>query len=258
MPLVLPPAVNYTTPLVSIPALWALRAIPPEGPKLVPVEINWGTDAGADLAVNINMQNNAVLNFSRVVAISVDNSACAADVQFIFQDTSETTVIPAYTPKLIIEVFTNGTQFIIYAPNASDTDVTRFSFHNVMPPPVAVPVTQTQNNATANNINIDKTQGGVSTAIIAAGVNGIIEAFDAQAYLTNDSAKNARYELRDGTAKVVWSTQVVSSGLSDTFQAITDLTGLHVPFRNGLYCHVVSSTLQTGSRGIFNLYYRTP
>ncbi len=148
MPISIPPAIKYPNPLASLPDYWQQDRPPVEGPRQIPVEILWGTMGGSGsqkcIAFNGYGGGQGSANaFSRINALSVDNSACGCDVQFIFTDTSQTITIPAYSPYIVIPVFTNRVDFYVLTKGTvlSD-DQTRFSVHNTLPPPIAVPTTQ--------------------------------------------------------------------------------------------------------------------
>jgi hypothetical protein len=254
MPVTAPPAKNYSDPLVAVPTIY--RNAPNDGNRMIPVEILWGTMGGPNNCVNINLQNNATLNFTQIVALAVDNSQCGADIQFIFPDTSETTTIPAYSPKTIIEVFTNATQFYVLAIGTIlSTDISRFSIHNSLPPPIAVPTSQEQNTASANNLDIT---AAADLTLVASTVNGTLEALDVNVWLANSSNKQAIMQIKDGTGKVIWGGQVSSNGTDNTNFHLTDLNNLSVRFSHGLVLHISSSNLPAGSRAIVNLFYRIP
>jgi len=258
MSLTVPPAKNYTSPLASVPTVW--DSTPVEGNRMIVCEIDWGTMGGTNNCVNINLQNNSYANFSQIVALAVDNSQSGADIQFIFPDTAETTTVPAYTPKTIVPVFTNMTQFYVSAPNASTEDISRFSIHNSLPPPVSIPTTQEQNVAAVNSIGIS-TSG--SQAVVASSINGTMEALYIQHALNADAAgANVVWTLKDGTGKTVAvGTDVVgyASGTEQTSvgESFT-LSGINVRFNQGLVFSWTSNQILGGSFYSVNAYYRTP
>lgn len=246
-----PPAINYLSPLVAVPTKY--MNTPPEGPKFIPGEIDWGSMGGANNVVNFNLQNNAALNFSQITTIAVDNSQCGADIVFIFPDTAETTTVPAYTPKLIIPVFTNQTQFYVQAlGTVLSTDITRFSIHNTLPPPVAVPTTQEQNAAVVTGSLL---QPG-TTAIVPAGTNGTLEGISITATVTNAAAQFAcLFSLQDGSSKSLWSGYIAGT-TGGAFNDNWNLNQLNVRFSNGI--NLVQSGSSPGGQVQCNLYYRKP
>jgi len=256
MPINLPPAVNYQSPLVAVPTRYGQD--PREGPKLIACEINWATMGGAGQCVNFNLQNNTTLEFSQIVALSVDNSQCGADIQFVFPDTTETTTIPAYSPKTIIPVFTNQTQFFCLAQGALASDVTRFSIHNSLPPPIAVPTTQHQNVAANGGLNVINV---ASTQLIPTGINGTLEDIYGYYPASSSSAGAATWQLVDGASNVIAAGQITTSGSSTPSSASTfiSLTNCAIRFTNGVKFQILTSTMVSGAAvASVTLGYRVP
>lgn len=255
MPYLPPPAKNYQSNLVAIPSI--VRRDPREGDKMIPVEIDWANDGGDNNCVSINIQNNATLEFSQIVALSVDNSDCGADIRFVFSDTSETITIPAYAPKIIIEVFTSALQFIVQAGFNSETvlanDSSRFSILNFLPPPIAVPTTQEQAIAA---VSANATQA--TTQVIPAGVNGTLE----QAYVTfttwSSVSADAGWDLKDGTGQLIGIGHVATEGSFKTQLVIFQLVNAAVRFSNGIVLEIQNNGLDASTQWNTNLYYRTP
>jgi hypothetical protein len=238
--------------LIAVPTRW--DQAPVEGSKLIPVEVDWGTMGGASNCVSFNLQNNATLNFSQIVALSIDNSACGSDIEFVFPDTTETLSIPSYSPKTILPVFTNQTQFWLSCPSAQSEDITRFSILNSMPPPIAVPTTQEQNIASVQSIAGDAV---AATPIISASVSGTLENVFLNWYGSGVSASNANWQLIDGSNNVLGSgVQQTISGAKTVNTALI-LSDVRIRFQNGVSLKV---TLAAAAGSLFsaNLYYRTP
>src|SRR4051812_21854302 len=128
MPLLIPQPTNYPSPLVAVPSL--MQDEPKEGRKQVPCEILWNIMGGTTKCIAFNLKNNATLEISQISTLKVDNSQSAADVTFIFPDTSDTVTIPAGTPLAVVPVFSNAVQFYVSAPAALVGDVTRFQILN--------------------------------------------------------------------------------------------------------------------------------
>lgn len=256
MALNIPPAVNYQSPLVAVPSV---SGNPPnEGQKLIACEIDWATMGGANNCVSINLQNNATLSFRQITALSVDNSTCGSDVRFIFPDTTETVTIPAYSPKVIVPVFTNQTQFFVQAIGEQPEDVTKFSILNFVPPPIAVPVSLEQNIASVANIPV--TSSG-NQQIIASSISGTIEAMTINYYgSTASGAASVAWALRDGSSTPVIMTQGINAFQSGANQGtVVQLSNLQLRFQNGInFVFVVTGTPAAGSVFMVNLYYRTP
>jgi hypothetical protein len=256
MPVIVPPAVNYQSPQVAVPI--KVGQEPTEGRKLINYEVTWASMGGASNCVAINLSNNAALNFSQIIAISIDNSACGGDVQFAFPDTEETTVIPAYTPKTIIEVFTNATQFYLIGEGVATEDITRFSILNFLPPPISVPTTEEQNTASVSPIVITTPTSG-STQIIATNVNGTLEAAYVYAQLSAPTGNNCNlsWTLQDGTGKVIAQGVDDRGAGSNPVDVLFDGNPLRVRFSGGVVFNWTASG-QGGGNAYVNLYYRTP
>lgn len=255
MPVVTPPAKNYPSPLVSVEARIFNDA--PEGKRMMPVEIDWGSMGGADFCVAINLQNNSTAPISQIIALSVDNSDCGADIRFVFPDTGETTTIPAYSPKTILEVFTNQLQFFVQAgfnnEVVENTDTTRFSILNFLPPPIAVPVTLEQNAAVDGNLSAD---GSTSYDLIAAGVNGTVESISVVRNSPITTTGFQRFNITDGDGQTLALGQFDATSGQSHNDVLLNLTGIHVRFTNGL--KLTQSGANVGGSYCVNLYYRTP
>ena len=255
MALQVPAAKNYASPLVAVPVRWTLP--PREGPKMIVCEIDWGTMGGPNNCVAVNLQNNAALEFSQIVALSVDNSQCGADVQFVFPDTAETLTVPAYNGKVIVPVFTNQVQFFVAAGIDSQVvepaDVTTFSIHNSVPPPIAVPPSAEQNIANVNAVDM----GTASTQLIPAGVNGTLTGAQLSLAMNATNSGSGTWSLQDGTGKVIAQGGVqVSSGNKYNLTLISQ-PNMNVRFTNGVKL-VCTQTAVLGGTISGNLYYRIP
>lgn len=249
-----PPAKNYSSPLIPITSIVGREPI--EGRKTVPCEIDWGTMASAENAVAFNLQALSTQEFSQICAISVDNSGSGADVTFIFTDTSETVTIPKLTPKAIIEVFTNTRSFYVYAPNAESEDVTRFSMLNFVPPPIVLPITRDLDFASFNNIDASTV---AATQIIPNTISGTIVAINITVNIGNVSGnKTAVFDVIDSVPEVFFGGNVANFAGNNSNFLITDLTDLSLPFEGGLQFNITSTDLPSGSIFSVNVYYRTP
>lgn len=172
MPLLIPQSVNYPSPLVAVPSL--SQDEPMEGRKQVPVEILWGTMGGASKCVGFNLQNNATLNITQISALKVDNSASAADVQFIFPDTGDTITVPAGSPVVVVPVFSNAIQMYVSAPNSLLGDVTRAQLLNYQVPPTSVGVTvERQTSSSSPGVITQATN--TTFPLVPAGINGTLQ-----------------------------------------------------------------------------------
>lgn len=240
MPLLIPPAVNYPSPLVAVPSL--MQDEPKEGRKQVSCEINWGAPAAilAAKAVAINLQNNATLNFSQVSSLKVDNSKCGADVTFLFPDTFETITIPAGAPLAVVPVFSNSTQFYVSAPNSLAGDITRFQVLNYRTYPADVPDAQNQQATKVATLDLG-TPGPITIigAAISGTLNSVVMGFSYQPNAGSTGVPfQYQFNLADNRAGT--STFVIPSSVSGLDNApingvqLLNLTGLTRRFTNGL------------------------
>jgi hypothetical protein len=252
MALTLPPAVNYQSPLIPIPAKWG--SVPPEGPQMVPCEIDWGTTDKGLGAVSMNVQNNQTANFSQIVAISCDNSNCGADVTFIFTDTQEEYTVPAHSPASVFPVFTNQTQFFVVASGALPGDITRFSLHNVMPPPSSITEPAVMSVASASNMSFD----GVTNYTLLSSGNGSLQAFSLRCSIqTVSNAFHTTLKFQDGAANVLFTCTVDAPAGANVIQELANISNVNLRFKNGL---VLAQSGGTNAGGILSLnaYYRLP
>jgi hypothetical protein len=252
MPLTIPTAVNYQNPMNSVPALFA--STPPEGARMVPIEIDWTTMGGANNCVSINLYGGAAMTLSQVVALSIDNSQCGADVQFIFPDSQQTYTIPAYEPAITLPVFTNATQMFVFSPDAADADFTRFAILNTMPPPLASPLSVEQQAVALNEVPV----ATGTTQLIAAGTNGVVEAIDVSFQFVS-TAVNDGWQIVDGTGRVLAGGQAGASPISNDNVYIKSfaMSGLSLRYSNGL--KFTQNITGDGSEAlaVVNVYSRT-
>ncbi len=254
----LPPAVNYLTPLVSMPTVWDRS--PVEGSRIVPIEIDWGSYLAAPLnssCVAINLYGGAAQTISQIVALSVDNSQCSVPVTFVFPDTAQTYQVKDLTPVATFPVFSNQTQFFVNAPGALISDVTRFGVLNSMPFPVSLnesPRPGLPEVAVFNAINVV----AGTTAIIPAGISGTITGI-VVAFQFAATAVNVGWVLEDGTSKVVAGGQAAAASAAGDNVFITSFSqsGLEIPFTHGLN-FVMSVTGAGPGLATVNVYYTVP
>jgi hypothetical protein len=257
MPLVLPPARNYQQPMNSVPALFG--SDPPEGPRLVPIDINWQTMGGPNQCVSVNLYGGAPATISQIVALSVDNSGCAADVQFLFPDTGQTYTVPAYQPNATFPVFTNSTQIYVLAiGSVGAADDTRFAILNTMPPPVALPLSSPQLSAIFNNIPV----ASGTTAILPPAVNGRIEAMTVSFQFVA-TACNVQWILEDSetpTPKILAGGQAAASPIANDnlFYLAYSQSNLNIRFFGGVNFAMTITGSGTGATATVNVYYRSP
>jgi hypothetical protein len=235
VPLIIPPAVNYPSPLTAIPSF--MQDQPKEGRMQVPVEILWGVMGGASKTVSINLQNNAALNISQISTLKVDNSQSGGDVVFIFPDTSDTVTIPAGAPLAVVPVFSNSVQFFVSAPNATAADVTRFQILNYQTFPADVPATVEAQTASSGGTLVNG-GGPVSIQLAPAGINGTLETLKLSISVPNAPAANTQTAItvKDGNNNVFingWNFALPSGATSPVLPLI-DFNAANWRFANGL------------------------
>lgn len=255
MSITVPPAVNYQSPLIAVPC--RTLNVPKEGNKMISCEVDWSTMGGSENAVSFNLQNNATLEFSQVIALQVDNSLCGSDIQFIFPDTSTTTTIPAFSPYSIVEVFTNQTMFYLYAAGAEAEDISRFSILNFLPPPISISVTPEQNAVVVSGI-AGQTVG--DTALVGPTISGTVETIQVfGSILGESSTKQVAWNIQDGNGKVIAGCSNNANGDETNYNSIiTDLQDIRIRFQDGLTFNILASNIAAGSIFSVNLFYRTP
>jgi hypothetical protein len=254
MTISVPPSVNYPSPLVAIPT--KVLNDPPEGNKIINCEVDWGTMGGAGKSVYFNLQNNATLNFSQICAVSIDNSNCGGDVEFVFPDTSETMQIPAYSPKVIVEVFTNSTQFYLVGEGTEPEDITRFSLLNFVPPPVSVPTTQEQESAAPTTTDVGSAPAG-TTQLIPAGISGTLEGLTLNGAFSTGGIAGFTWDIEDGNGTIISQGKwVQDTGIIAPL--ILSLNPIRVRFQNGLIFRWTASSMTSPNYVIANAVYRTP
>jgi hypothetical protein len=165
--LIIPPAVNYQAPIVSIPTLY--NNAPKEGRRMVPITIPWNS-AGPNNCVYINTSQNTPNPISQIVALAVDNTRCGSDVIFSFPDTQQTITVPT-GESVVIPVFTGSLSFYVLSPDALSTDVTNFIIHNSLPPAIDINKSRFVNVVSSVIVATNTT---LSEQLIPVGVNGTI------------------------------------------------------------------------------------
>ena len=254
MPITLRASQNYNSPLAVLPLNGLVRA-PVEGPKGAFVELLWSQYSSQ--SCHLSFSQFATDTFSQVSALSVDNSQCGADVQFIFTDTNETVTIPAYSPKTIIEVITNNREMYIQTVGLTlSNDITRFTVLNFVPPPTSVSVSQEQNTVANAAIAAD---GATTTQLVAHTVNGTLETV--YIYRGSPAAGLAgpgsqTWTLKDGSGTVFFSGTFAGGNLSSWNVPLMQLGGLNLRFAQGLQLTQTGSAL--GGTYSVALAYRTP
>lgn len=249
VPIIIPPFSQYQAPLFPLRGLW--NTPPAEGDMFVNAEVDWGTYPPGQ-AVQFALSGNSPVAFSQIVALSVDNSRCGADVQFIFADSGFVLLVPAHAGGTF-PVYTNGLNFFVAAIGAGASDVTVLNVHNSMPPPIQMALSERQNSVSFTGIA--PTNG--TTVIVPAPTSGTLNGASIMVdYIESATETGLQLALTDGTGKSLWQTTFHAPLNTQGVQSF-ELTGMSVRFVNGLYLAIINSTL-TGNDVIVNAYYTVP
>lgn len=256
MSVLIPPAVNYPSPLTAVPGL--SQDQPKEGRKQIPVQIDWGSMGGVNKTVGINIQNNATLNITQIATLKVDNSQCGADVVFIFPDTSDTITVPAGSPLAVVPVFSNALQMYVSAPNALSTDVTRFQILNYFTMPTDIPEVATR-NASSSGANVITQATNTTFQLIPAGINGTLQLLQAWLSVSTNPASPVQFvfSVKDGagTPKVLINQFNFVIPAANPKIDLVNMNDVNWRFQNGLVMPVQGAS-GTGSAilNILSLY----
>jgi hypothetical protein len=249
MPLTLPAFAQYQGVLPPLRGLW--NAAPAEGDRFVNAEIDWGTLGGspAYTCVQFQLSGNSPVAFSQIVALSVDNSRCGADVDFVFPDSGFVLTVPAHA-QLVAPVFTNALMFYANAPGAVATDTTILQILNSLPPPVALLPSSEQQQSFATAISLTSNS---STQLIANTVTGTLNAIQMSfSGIPATATGISTVALVDGAGSTLWAAFV-----SAPQPGPVSLSGLEKRFVHGLSLVVSSATLSAGAI-VPNVYYTVP
>lgn len=247
MPIVVPPYVQYQAPLYPLRGLW--NHAPPEGDRMVAAEVDWGVTTGPGMAVQFQLSGNSPVAFSQIVAMQVDNTSNASDVQFLFPDSGYTLVVPAYT-QITTPVFTNALQFYVFSPGAVAGDRTLFQAFNSVPPPVAVQSSQAQEHAAIVALNLS---APANVPIVGGTVSGTLENVSILFATEGVAAtEGCTVSLLDGLNNILWIGGA-GGGLANS----VSVGPIRMQFINGIYASVANTTL-TGGYAIVNVYYGVP
>lgn len=242
MPITIPAFSPYQGTLFPLRGLWFNQ--PEEGPRFVNAEIDWGSLGGVR-AVQFSLSGNSPVAFSQIVAMSVDNSRCGSDIDFLYPDSGFVLTVPANNQG-VYPVFTNALTFYAIAANAVSNDVTVIQILNSMPPPVAIQPSSEQQQISVSGTGFVN----ATTAIVPAGVTGTLNLLSIQIAPTGSGT--AECELRDGTNKVIWAQLVTAPG-----NYVVNLSPLHLRFQNGINLIVNTSTITGGTISV-NAFYSVP
>lgn len=246
MPITIPEFVQFQASLFPLRGLW--NAAPNEGDRFVNAEIDWGSPGLLGVScVQFQLSGNSPLAFSQIVALSVDNSRCGSDVDFIFPDSGFLLTVPGFNQG-VYPVFTNALMFYVSAPLAELGDITIAQILNSMPPPVAIQPSREQQQASATGI--DPVTG--ITQIIPTGTAGTLNTISiAYGNLAPATGGSAGLELLG--PGLLWAGFISTAPTEGQFP----VSGLNVRFSNGVQLAVNSSSLTAGYLTV-NLYYSVP
>lgn len=247
-------AVEYPDPIAAQPVI--VYEEPGEGKKAAPLEFPWGVAPYTALVAHVNMANRQIGDFSQIVMLDVDNSQCGADVQFMFLDTGDTLLVPAYT-SITAPVFTRSRDFYVSAPKALAIDTTRVRVLNYLQSPLDNPKSTFQNVSQVGGIALV----AGTTALIPNGTAGTLAA------ISVPFSVQAGAGAMTCTAVIVdhgTSNQLMNSGFSLASGAAAFGNFMQLSDINWRFAHGVDLTLSfTGtapSSGFIgpSLFYRTP
>lgn len=251
LPITLPPFAQYQGPLVPLRGLW--NAKPKDGDRFVNVELDWVTATGGKSSVYINCASSSAVPLSQIVALYVDNSRCGSDIDFLFPDSAFQITVPG-NAQALFPVMTNSLGFYATAPAPAAGDVTIVQICNSMPPPIPLLQARSQNADASVGVSVATNS---TTVIVAAGINGSLNAFSIGGGVTGGASAGAvTLTLQDGTGKKLWQSSFTTpASVRDTLQA--SLSGLDQRFVNGISLIVSAATNLTGTI-VCNVYYTTP
>ncbi len=256
MSVLIPPAVNYPSPLNAIPVVWDREPI--EGPQLIPVEIDWANMGGTSKSVAFNVAAQATLKFTQIVALDVDNSGCGSDITFIFPDGPTTLVVPAYESG-VFPVFTHSQSFYVVDKSGLSVDVTRFNVLNKMPPVLSIPKTSFQSALAAPSVNASVTG---TTPIIPNGVSGTLEYLNVCAALIGVATiSQISFLILDGSGATLGGGFVYCpAGVTNVVNAVPfTLSNGSLRFQNGLAIAVTATPAPGAQSSLFvSALFRTP
>ncbi len=251
MPIIVPPFVQYQSPIVPLRGLW--NHAPAEGDRFANVEIDWVVTTGGTFAVQIAMSANSPVAISQIAALSVDNKRCAADVSFVFPDSGYVLEIPAFSQG-VYPVFTNALTFYVVAPLATTGDVTIAQVLNSIPPVVAIPSEQAQSTNAANGVLLSANS---TTQLVPATVSGLVEGMLVTFNIsTGGVAQSAGVVIRDGVGDQLWAT-TLGFAANVTTSYVVPINPVRLRFYQGIQI-VISGTTMSAGTVFANVYYSVP
>jgi len=248
VPLTIPPFAAYQAALIPVASRWHTK--PVEGPKFIPCEIDWGVTVPIGNAVQFALSAGPV-EFSQIVAFSVDNGRSGGSATFIFPDTGKQLTLPPFAQG-VYPVFTNSLTFYVQGDDVLPGDVTVFEILNSMPPPVSVLPSQLQSHSGITGVNIAPNG---STNVVPAGINGTLQGFSITVFVSAAATGFCVVSLVDGAGQSIWAS--FFNGAAQAQSVPITQGGLSQRFRNGLNLVVSSSSLTSGN-AVVNVYYSVP
>lgn len=250
MPITIPEFVQFQGVLYPLRGLW--NAPPLEGDRFVNAEIDWGTSGMLGVGcVQFQLSGNSPVAFSQIVALSVDNSRCNADVDFIFPDSGFVLTVPGFNQG-VYPVFTNALMFYVSSPSALLGDITIVQILNSQPPPVAIQPSLQQQHA--SSVGVPLSNG--TTQLVPNTVSGTIVGFTINYSINATAAGGASITLQDGT-HALWGTTLLAEVTPPVNSDTINISGLNLQFNSGVSLVVSSSTINSGAISV-NLYYSVP
>ena len=250
MSLTLPAFVQFQAPLFPLRGLW--DAPPREGDKFINAEIDWGTPGLSGVScVQFQLSGNSPVAFSQIVAMSVDNSRCGSDVDFIYPDSGFILSVPGYNQG-VYPVFTNALMFYANAPLSVQGDVSVIQILNSMPPPVAIQPSSVQQQAGIGNLALGT--NGTTPVIPNTVAGGTIDTIAITIAIASAATGACVLTLVDGNGQVLWQS-TIEANASNTPIVISNL---RIRFQRGVNAVVSGSTFTGVEFAAINLYYSVP
>jgi hypothetical protein len=251
MPFAIPqPIRTYNNPAPVLPS--RVFQLPAEGRRIVPIELDW--NPAQFISLYVNVQGITTQPFSQIVMLDVDNSQCGAAVTFFFNDTQDTLNVGAGEAG-VFPVFTQGVSFYASAPVALATDVTRVRILNYRQEPIANPIPIFSDVATST------TAGAGTTALIAAGISGTLEAYTVYlSEVANAAGTTLTFQLKDHATGTIIDQTIVALPGSAVFNGfVLQASGAAIRFSSGIDVVIALGGSPATSEAVtMTARYRTP
>lgn len=242
------PIKDLSAPLAAIASM--SYSDPREGKQFIPIEIDWD---GLGTTWQINVQGRTTTPFSQIIMLDVDNSQSGADITFLFPDSTDTLVVPAYEAGLF-PVFTRGLLFYAASAAALAVDVTRIRVLNYLQNPVGNPPPQFHNAAFSGAIAL----ATGTTALIPAGTSGTLSAINLQVNISGAAAFSDVFSIVDhATGKSIAGATTGLGAAGSISALLVDLSNIAYRFASGIDLVQAVAGAPTGNVTV-TLMYRTP